>query len=350
MNDLVSVVIVNYNGKHYLKDCIDSILGSMPANYEIIVADNNSSDDSVPYIQAAFAPHLQKMKFLVLDKNYGPAKARNKAMEIANGKYVAFLDNDTKVDKDWLITAIDLFRSDETIGCIQCKLLLMDQKDRFDYAGEYLDHKGFLVQRALHKEIDQGQHDQYVEILAAKSAGMFIRKDVFEKINGFDEDYFIYVEETDLGWRSWHLGYKTVFCPESIVYHKFSTSSIILTQEKHNYNIRFHGTKNYITTLVKNLSARSMIVILPTHIAIWFLFAFFLIFTGNFRSAAHVIKGISWVGFNIRNILQKRSAIQNSRVLSDNDIFIAHKLMRKASILVKVRQYLTYSRAGYVPD
>ncbi|HBO97408.1 MAG TPA: hypothetical protein DD648_05190 [Candidatus Omnitrophica bacterium] len=343
MDDLVSVVVVNYNGKHYLKDCIDSILSSATAKYEIIIADNHSSDGSESHIQAAFPTQSGKIRFLALDKNYGPAKARNEGVKIAKGRYIAFLDNDTKVECNWLNKAIDLFRSDEKIGCIQCKLLLMDQKDRLDYAGEYLGHRGFLVQRAQHKEIDLGQYDQEVEILAAKSAGMFIRKDVFKKIGGFDEDYFIYVEETDLGWRSWLLGFKTVFCPGSIVYHKFSTSSAILSKERHDYNVRFHGAKNYITTLVKNLSFRNMVSILPAHLCIWFIFTIFLIVTGNFRSAMYILKGASWVVINIDRVIGKRVSIQKGRVLSDEEIFIGHKLIKRGSILAKAKQYLTYS-------
>lgn len=343
MDDLVSVVIVNYNGKHYLKDCIDSILGSAATNYEIIIADNHSSDGSESYIQAAFPTQSGKIRFLALDGNYGPAKARNEGVKIAKGRYIAFLDNDTKVEAHWMNKAIDLFRSDEKIGCIQCKLLLMDQKDRLDYAGEYMGHRGFLVQRAHYREIDRGQYDQEVEILAAKSAGMFVRRDVFNKIGGFDEDYFIYVEETDLGWRSWLLGYKTVFCHRSIVYHKFSTSSTILTKDRHDYNVRFHGAKNYITTLIKNLGPRNMAAILPTHVLTWCLFAAFLLITGNFRSAVYVIKGISWVVINVGEITNKRTSIQKNRILSDEEIFIGHKLIKNGSVFAKARQYLTYS-------
>ncbi len=106
---VVSIIIVNYNGKYYLKDCVASILASRAVNYEIIIADNNSSDGSVSFIQNEFLSHLEKIKFVKLEKNYGPAKARNEAVKIAKGKYLGFLDNDTKVDKNWLGAAVDLF-------------------------------------------------------------------------------------------------------------------------------------------------------------------------------------------------------------------------------------------------
>lgn len=340
MDKLVSIIIVNYNGKEYLKSCIESIFdaNNIKYSYEIIIADNNSSDGSVEFIQKEFSNYLDVIKFLQLDKNYGPARARNEAAKIAGGKYLGFLDNDTKVDKNWLNTAVDLFESDNKIGCLQCKLLLMDQPDKFDYAGEYIGQSGFLVQRAGYMEVDKGQYDQNVEILAAKSAGMFIRKDVFNKIEGFDEDYFIYMEETDLGWRSWLIGYKTIFCYQSIVFHKFSTSSKILSKGKHNYNVRFHGTKNYILTLLKNLSFLNMAIILPKNIFCWIGLSSFFLIKGDIQTAGHILSGLSWNVANMPGIFKKRKKIQGMRVISDKELF--RSVMKKQSIIIKIKQFV----------
>jgi len=337
MKPKVSIVIVNYNGKRYLLRCIASILKNIYKNYEIIVVDNGSTDGSLAALRKKFARNLDKIKIVELKKNYGPAKARNEGVKIAEGKYLAFLDNDTQVEKDWIIEAIKLFQRDLKIGCIQCKLLLLNEKNKYDYAGEYLNQYGFLVQRAWYKEIDRRQYDQEVEILAAKSAGMFIRKDVFNKIGGFDEDYFIYMEETDLGWRSWLAGYKTVFCPLSVVYHGFSTSAKILSREKHNFNVRFHGSKNYIMTLVKNLGTKQLILILPKHLFIWFCFGFFLMIRGDFQSANNIFKGIWWNIVNLPKTLIKRKSIQSTRVISDDLLFPI--ILKKRSLLKKIKQF-----------
>lgn len=333
----VSIIVVNFNGKRYLFRCIASILKNEYKNYEIIVVDNGSSDGSILTIKDRFADHLKNIKFVELEKNYGPAKARNEGAKIARGKYLGFLDNDTQVDKNWISEAVRLFNKDKKIGCLQCKLLLLKGKNRFDYAGEYINQYGFLTQRAKYGELDKGQYDQEVEILAAKSAGMFIRKDVFNKIGGFDNDYFIYVEETDLGWRSWLAGYKTVFCPRSVVYHEFGTSLKVLSPKKSNLNVRFHGTKNYIMTLIKNLSFPKLVFILPFHIFIWFCFAFFLMIRGSFRSAFNVLKGIGWNITNFSTTISKRKRIQAVRVVSDNYLFPI--IMRKQSILKKIKQF-----------
>jgi len=333
----VSVIVVNHNGKEYLQNCIFSVLSNDFENYEIIVVDNGSTDGSLAALRKKFAKNLEKIKIIELRKNYGPAKARNEGAKIAEGEYLAFLDNDTQVKKDWITEAIKLFQRDSKIGCIQCKLLLLNEKNKYDYAGEYLNQYGFLVQRARYKETDNGQYDQEVEILAAKSAGMFIRKDVFNKIGGFDKDYYIYMEETDLGWRSWLSGYKVVFCPLSVVYHEFSTSAKILSIEKNNFNVRFHGTKNYIMTLIKNLGSRQLILILPKHLFIWFCFGFFLMVRGDFQSANNIFKGIWWNIVNLPKTLIKRKSIQSTRVISDNLLFPI--IVKKRSLLEKIKQF-----------
>ncbi len=332
----VSVIIINYNGKDYLCRCLESVFKNNYKNYEVIVVDNGSTDGSLNYVKKRFIKNSEKLRLIGLEKNYGPSKARNEGVKLSRGKYLAFLDNDTQVDKNWIIEAIKLFESDKKIGCLQCKLLLLKEKNRFDYAGEYLTPSGFLAQRAKYREIDDGQYDQPAEILAAKSAGMFIRKDVFEKIGGFDEDYFIYVEETDLCWRSWLIGYKTVFCSHSVVYHEFGTSIKILSKNRGSFNVRFHGTKNYIMTLIKDLGTKQLISTLPRHIFVWFGFAFFMIAKGDFRSGINTLRGINWNFTNLQATLFKRKEIQSKRIVSDKILF--KTIMKKQSIFKKAWQ------------
>tara|TARA_B100000315_G_C14499515_1_gene551652 strand:+ start:544 stop:1032 length:489 start_codon:yes stop_codon:yes gene_type:complete len=154
----------------------------------------------------------------------------------------------------------------------------MDEPDQIDYVGEYIGTNGFLVQVAPAGTKDEGQFDKQYPILAAKSAGMFIKREAFDVAGGFDEDYFIYVEETDLGWRTWLAGYTVVFAPKCKVYHKFGTSSVILGKHKNDYNSKFHGTKNYILTFLKNLNFFYLVRILPVHIFLWLGLAWFSLF------------------------------------------------------------------------
>lgn len=318
---LVSVVVVNYNGRDFLDRCISSILSNTYPHYEIIIVDNGSSDFSLEFIQEKWGGQTDKIRPVRLDKNYGPAKARNIGAAHAAGEYMGFLDNDTQVDTQWISRAAAEFKSDNKIGILQCKLLLLHEPERFDYAGEYLSNIGFLIQRCLPGEFDRGAYDARDKLLAAKSAGMFIRTGLFKQIGGFDEDYFIYVEETDLGWRAWLRGFETVFLHSSIVYHELGSSGVILGSKRQNYLLKYHGCKNYIRTLLKNLEVRNLILILIPHIILWLAMALYYLCKRQPASSAYILKGIWWNALNLKKTLTLRRQIQTNRAISDKDLF-----------------------------
>lgn len=350
MKPLVSIIIVNYNGYSLLTSCLDSIFLNNYSNFEIIIADNGSSDNSVSKIKKKYSKYQIKLKILNLKKNYGPAYARNQAFLKSKGDIIAFLDNDTLVKKDWISQVVPIFRSNKKIGVIQSKLLLLEQPNRIDYVGEFLGNLGFLKSTAQYGEIDNGQYDFQKYILAAKSAGMFISRQAFIDAGKFDSDYFIFMEESDLGWRTWLAGYKNVFCPQSIVYHRFSSTKDIVDPNFNNYLVRFHGTKNYIQTLIKNLSFRYLLKILPVHLFLWFCLATYLLFTKKFLSAKNIYKGIFWNFINIRKIIKKRRLVQKSRKLSDDDLFKKNKLMAKTSLSYYIKKFTNSQRVIITPE
>lgn len=350
MKPLVSIIIVNYNGYYLLKDCLNSILKNSYDNYEIIIADNGSTDNSIEKLKINFKTHLNKIKILNLKKNLGPSLARNKAFKQSAGKIIAFLDNDTKVHKNWITEALKLFQTNSKIGAIQCKLLLLDQPTKIDYAGEFLGSLGFLKSVANYEEIDKGQYNNNFPILAAKSAGMFIRRKAFIKANQFDPDYFIFMEETDLGWRTLLAGYQNYFCFNSIVYHKFSSTKDIVNPDFNNYLVRFHGTKNYIQTLIKNLSPKYLIKILPIHLFLWFSLATFLLITGKVKSSKNIYKGIFWNLIHLKQTLKKRKTIQKHRQISDQEIFINQHLMIKTNLNYYLKKFFSSQKTIITPE
>lgn len=328
-----SIVIVTYNGKEYINRCVKSIISSQINDYELVVVDNGSVDDTVIFLKESYGRH-PNFKLVELDKNYGPAYARNKGVAVATGEYIGFLDNDTEVEPNWAAEAGAYFDSHPDVGIIQCKLLLLKEPNKIDYVGEYLGQNGFLVQEAPAGTIDTGQFNTIHEILAAKSAGMFIRKKAFEEVGGFDDDYFIYVEETDLGWRTRLLGYKAVYLPTSIVYHEFGTSTIILGKAKNNYNAKFHGTKNYILTLSKNLALKNMFLILPIHILLWLGLACFSFVKGDISAGSWIFKGVFWNVRNFWSTLKKRNAVQEKRRITDDELFKTVMVKRPMSYFI----------------
>lgn len=316
----VTIIVINFNGKKYILNCLKSIFKNCYQNYEIIVVDNGSTDDSLQAIRKIFKDK-KNLQFLNLKRNFGPAYARNQGVKKAKGDYLGFLDNDTLVNQNWIKEALVEFEKNKKLGIVQCKLLLAQEKNKIDYVGEFLGQNGFLVQIAKGGEKDKGQYEKKINILAAKSAGMFIRKELFLKLGGFDPDYFIYVEETDLGWRSWLLGYETLFVPKSIVYHESGISTIILGKSKTDFNAKFHGTKNYILTLFKNLETINLWKILPIHLFLWVGLAWFMFFRGYFRQFLWIHQGIFWNIINLKKNIKKRKKIQGKRVVRDQDLF-----------------------------
>jgi len=341
MKPLVSIIIINYNGYYLLKNCLNSILKNSYNNYEIIIADNGSTDNSLQKIKIDFKDYLNKIKLLNLKKNLGPSLARNKAFKESTGEIIAFLDNDTEVDKNWIIEALKLFKTNSKIGAIQSKLLLLDQPTKIDYAGELLGSLGFLKSVANYEETDNGQYDLNSSILAAKSAGMFIRRQAFIKAGQFDSSYFIFMEETDLGWRTLLVGYQNYFCFNSIVYHKFSSTKDIVDPDFNNYLVRFHGTKNYIQTLIKNLSPKYLLKILPIHLFLWFSLATFLFITGRFKSAKNIYKGMFWNLTHLKQTLHKRKIVQKHRKISDQELFVNQQLMNKTTLKYYVNKFFS---------
>lgn len=337
---LASVIIVNHNGIDFVDTCLCSVLKSDYENLEVIFVDNASTDGSLQYVNNAFG-NDQRLKFVENSSSFGPAVGRNRGSRIANGKYLIFLDNDTKVTPNWITELVGVLEKDVSIGAAQAKLLRMDT-NLYDCAGDYLGPLGFLIERSRGRE-DKGQLDFTADILSAKSAASIIRKELFDRIGRFDEDFYMYLEETDLSWRVWLAGYRVVFIPNSNVYHAFATPEKSFSRYYSKYIVRYYGCRNYISTLVKNLEPINLIKILPFHIGCWLLLAIFFSLKGNFDDAFYILKGIGSSILDINQLFRKRHFINaNVKVIKDRDIL--NKIMDKKEIsyyLGKAFAYLT---------
>ncbi len=338
----LSVVIVNLNGWKYLEPLLKSIQSSTTKSLEIVMVDNGSISDGKKI--KSYCLKNKNCRLVNLHKNVGPAMARNIGAKNSTGKFLSFLDNDTLVDKNWAKTALSYFKKNKKVGVIQCKLLLENDHTKIDYVGEYLGSNGFLVQECPAGTKDIGQFQKTKKILAAKSAGMFIRRSVFEQIGGFDDDYFIYVEETDLGWRSWLAGWQAHYLPTSIVYHHFGTSSVILGLDKASTLAKFHGPKNYISTLVKNLSTPNLFRILPVHIFLWLSLAVYRLLMFNATDFFNILSGIIWPLQNIKSLLIKRSKVQSIRVT--NDLYVFNHLVVRRSLWYFIKKATVKTTVG----
>jgi GT2 family glycosyltransferase len=326
---LVSVVVVNYNDKGHLKSCIGSILESKYPFLEVLLVDDGSIDRSLDLVRKEFASEAH-LTIIENATNVGPAAARNIGGSRATGKYLAFLDSDTTVDSLWLKEAINIMECDPSIGAVQCKLLLPGNEIKFDYAGDYLSSFGILIQRVKVSQIDDGSLDKIEEIFAVKSAGMIIKRQVFHNIGMFDEDYFIYGEETDLCWRVWLSGYRIVFAPTSKVYHDFNVSLKDRPNRPKSLD-KYHGPKNYISSLIKNFELLNLVKVLPLNLGIWVGISVWYILKRRLDWATYIMKGVFYNIIHLKQIWAKRLTVQRViRKVPDHKIM--PRIMKKTTL------------------
>ncbi|MBC7333540.1 MAG: glycosyltransferase family 2 protein, partial [Actinobacteria bacterium] len=241
----VSVVIVNYNGEKYIKNCIESIgkVNYDSQKIEIVVIDNGSNDNSVNLIRENFP----QVTLITNKKNIGFAPAVNMGARAASGKYVAIINNDIVVDRNWLIELVKAVNGDSEVVCAGSKVLNADGT-KIDFVGGMVNFEGKGFQIDYGKPVSEDIHNQEMYYLFANGSSMLVDREVFLEVGGFDEDFFAYYEDVDFGWRLWVLGYKVVFVPTSIVYHVHHGTSKAFSEDK----LRFLKERNSLYSVFKN--------------------------------------------------------------------------------------------------
>ena len=309
---LVSIIVVNWNGGSVLLECLSSLSKINYPNWELIFVDNGSSDGSEREVARLF----KKAKIIKNTNNIGFAPANNQAMKLARGQYLLLLNNDTKVTTNFLDFLVKRALLDEQIAVVQPKILMMDKQNHLDNAGGFLTKIGFLEHRGF-GEKDGKQFSQETEIFTAKGACMLIRKEAILKTGLFDPDFFSYFEETDFCWRAWLAGYKVLYYPKAKIYHKVGFTIKRLDVG----NINYHYYKNRISSLIKNLQTKNLVVVLPSHLFISVGIATVFLLRGQWKSSFMIFRAIIWNLIYISKTLSKRSKIQKVRVIKDIEIF-----------------------------
>lgn len=241
----VSISVVNLNGKDYLGECLDSIkhLNYPSDKIEVIIVDNGSRDGSVEFINSNYP----ETRVIQNNKNMGFAFANNQAARAAKGEYVAFLNNDTRVDKNWLIELLRPIYRDKEVVASGSKVLSIDGK-KFDFVGGMINFEGKGFQIDYGVPADKDKYHLYSYLPFVNGGAMMVDRRVFLETGGFDEDFFAYYEDVDFGWRLWVLGYKVVFAPKSIVYHHHHGTSKEFGEDK----LRFLKERNSLYSVFKN--------------------------------------------------------------------------------------------------
>jgi GT2 family glycosyltransferase len=216
----VSIIIINWNGRHLLKDCLEALQTQTFEDFEIIVVDNGSEDGSVPWLRENYEDQI---RLFPLSQNTGFSKGNNIGIRASRGELVALINNDVVVAPDWLAVLVECIERHPQAGMVGCKVLNYYRRDEIDNLGHLLYPDGLARGRGrLESYGNWAGHDQVEEILFPSACAALYRKDMLLKAGLFDETFFAYCDDSDLSLRGRLLGYKALYCPQAVAYHKYS--------------------------------------------------------------------------------------------------------------------------------
>lgn len=305
----VSVVIPSWNGKHLLKVCLPSLRKQTFRDFEVIIVDNGSTDNSVLYIKRYFP----QFKVVTLTKNLGFSPAVNIGIRSANGKYIVLINNDTFVDKDCLKKLVLAAEKHPDAGMVASKMLNYYNHKIIDSAGDYIDTVGHANNIGYGKK-DEQKYNFSNYVFLVTGGGCLIKRSVFESVGLFDEDYFAYFEDVDLCLRAQMQGFKAWYEPSAVIYHMHKATSkknIKFTEYLQFRNMTMNIIKDFPKALI--LDHQNWIKILLVNLNT----VRYLTSQGNLNGA---LKAEWEVIKNLKSLLNKRKQIQNLKIVSDEYI------------------------------
>jgi GT2 family glycosyltransferase len=250
----ISVVIVNYNGRRWLEACLSAVLAQDAAGIEVILVDNHSSDGSLDLVRERFPD----VRLAPAESNLGFAGGNNFGAAVARGRYLAFLNNDTVPSRGWASALKRPLEADATVGLTTSQIVYLHDPSIVDSAGD-----GYLRAGGAFKRF-HGQPaalaGESCDVFGACGAACMVRRDLFEALGGFDEDFFMVYEDVDLSFRARLAGFRCVYVPEAVVRHAGSASLGRLSP-----SAVFYGQRNLEWTYVKNMPWLLLLRSLPGH-------------------------------------------------------------------------------------
>lgn len=250
---MVSIVIPNYNGKHFLKKCLDSISKQTYKNIETIVVDNASSDNSIEFLKDEY-PNVITIS---MTTNTGFSGAVNKGIIESKGDYVFLLNNDTEIDEKCVEYLVNTIKQNQNIFSVNSKMIQYNKRALLDDAGDEYNIFGWAFKRGFNQRVQTNIKPRRVFTCCAGAA--IYNKKILNKIGYFDEAFFAYLEDVDIGFRANCFGYKNIFCPDAIVYHIISGTT---GNKKTEFKTKL-SARNNVYLIYKNLPSFLIILNLP---------------------------------------------------------------------------------------
>lgn len=321
----VSLIVLNYNGRKFLKDYFTSVYRQTRMPDEILLFDNGSTDGSIEYVRTFFP----KVRIIVEDRyNTGASRGLNIAFKETSGDYIVMQSNDIILDKNCIKVLAQTLDRNAQIGiCTSVSMTFQKEKKiakrTIENAGGRLDVFGFNWPLYYGKE--RKTIPTIGEVFLAYGTSMIVRREVFRGVNGFDEKYFALNDDVDLSWRVRLLGYKIVYNANSYIFHKIhATLGPLYSRAKK----RYWSERNCLRTILKNYSVLSLIKYLPVYFLLLFAEIGWYLSHGRIDMAFSIIQAVSWNVIYSPDTLVKRFKIQKTRMVSDKQLI---KIMYKKS-------------------
>ncbi|MDO9254476.1 MAG: glycosyltransferase family 2 protein [Bacteroidales bacterium] len=307
----VAVVILNWNGREFLRKFLPSVLAHSQDVAEVIIADNASTDSSIEFLQ----DNYPRLRIIINRSNGGFARGYNEALSEVEADYFVLLNSDIEVTENWIEPVISLMESDKMIAACQPKLRSFQEREKFEYAGAaggFIDEYGYPFCRGRifqHLETDNGQYNDAMEIFWATGACMFVRADLYKMFGGFDEDFFAHMEEIDFCWRLKNGGYKIMYCPDSVVYHV--GGGTLPKKSSHKTYLNF---RNNLSLLYKNLPSHLVFPVFLVRFPLDGIAALKFLIDGGFADFYAVLRAHFYFYRHFFYIRSKRKKITQSMV------------------------------------
>lgn len=319
----VTVIILNWNGERYLEASLQSLRQQTFSKIEVILVDNGSTDGSLELVAKQF-PEVQIMP---LHSNMGFSAGNNVGLRHARGQYVALLNNDTEVAPHWIEQLADTLDQHPEIGFCASKMLLHDQPHLADACGDFYSIEG-IAGKIGHMEPAHRYNDQR-EVFGACAGAAIYRRSVLEELDGFDEDFFLVHEDSDVSYRARLLGYRCLFVPTAVVRHHLSA-----TLGGQSDTAAYYAQRNMEFVFFKNMPTWLLLKYLPLHML-----------TDLFLLVRYLAHGQGWVFLRAKlhalammpKMLRKRREIQNTRRVPAAEI---DRLLLRGYLWEKIRRVL----------
>jgi GT2 family glycosyltransferase len=300
MEPLVSVIIVNYNGRHFLRDCLPSLRGQSFRDFQTYVVDNGSTDGSLQLLETDFP----WVRTVAANRNLGFCGGNNLAMREARSEFIALLNNDTVVEPNWLEELVHVMQANPGIGICASRILYLAQPEVLYAVGDTYAVWGAALKRGG-GERATGSFEQPSEVFSACACAALYRRNMLDQIGLFDEDFFSHCEDVDLGFRARLAGYTCVYVPKAVVYHHGGGTAGV-----NNPRVEFLSSRNLEYLFFKNMPGSLLLRYLPMHLAyvVWSIIRR----AGKGLALAHLKGKIAFLATLPRTI-RKRADIQRMR-------------------------------------